>query len=61
MLAVLLFSAADEYLQSFTHTRQWDLDDIIADVLGGAVFLMVWFILKVRSKVSTVVRGQNHG
>jgi len=53
MLSVVitaLFGVADEYLQSFTVTRHAELDDVFADVSGAMFFLLVWVVLKNRSK-----------
>jgi len=55
LVGVLCFGTGNEYLQSLTITRHLDFKDMIADVFGGAAFLIVWFILKVRSESKLVV------
>jgi len=43
LLLVLLLGSGDEWIQSFTLTRHAEMNDVLADVAGGIVFLLVYF------------------
>jgi VanZ family protein len=52
VLATTLYGVSDEIHQSFVPERQADLQDILADALGGAIAaaaLMAWSSLRRRS------------
>ncbi len=43
LLLILLLGSGDEWIQSFTLTRHAEVNDVLADVAGGMVFLLVYF------------------
>ena len=53
LLAVLL-GLANEYIQSFTPGRLSELNDVLADMAGAFVFLVIWAVIRLRSKADSV-------
>ena len=42
LVLVALLGVADEWIQSFTPSRHAELNDVLADIAGGAVFLLAY-------------------
>jgi len=42
LIGVLFLGMADEWIQSFTVGRYAEMNDVLADVAGGAVFLLLY-------------------
>ena len=43
LLLILLLGSGDEWIQSFTLTRHAEMNDVLADVAGGTVFVLAYF------------------
>jgi VanZ family protein len=46
IVLVALLGVGDEWIQSFTRTRHAEVDDVLADVAGGVVFLLIYLRFK---------------
>jgi len=42
LMLVLLLGSVDEWIQSFTASRHAEVNDVLADIAGGLVFLLVY-------------------
>lgn len=46
LVLVALLGVADEWIQSFTPSRHAEVGDVLADIAGGFVFLLVYLRMK---------------
>lgn len=57
LIIIALLNVGDEYLQSFNATRHAELSDVIADLAGVFVVLVIWVVYKQHKTVLSENKG----